>query len=228
MSEIRIHDLDVMTDSSWSFRENAPRWQHRQHGSSEIFDPFPAYAHERPIVEKTVRHVQSCWQPAWDVDLYIANRESAGRSNGYSSLTDSGHYEGDEWVKDPTVGLIVLSGKRIPPHPAMTRYLVAHEYGHNVEWMLSIGRGAKHAHTGELINEYAEIRGLPESTRHHGAGGNWHDSATEVFACDFRILVCDVETEFWPHHGIPRPETVPAVQQWWANELARPALAAVA
>ena len=53
--------------------------------------------------------------------LYIANREEVARSNGHSNIIEGGHYEGDEWVIDPRRGLIMLSGKRVPPHPAMTK-----------------------------------------------------------------------------------------------------------
>jgi hypothetical protein len=56
---------------------------------------------------------------------------------------------------------------------------------------------------------------------HHGEGGTWHDSACEILACDFRILVTGMEAEFWPHPGIPRPEMVPALRDWWDAALAR-------
>jgi hypothetical protein len=120
-------------------------------------------------------------------------------------------------VRDPRRGIIFLCGKRVPPHPAVTRYLVAHEYGHNVEYMLNIARGAQSAWDEALSIEYAQVRGLPDSTLHHGDGGNWHDSIHEIIACDFRILVCETEVEFWPHAGIARPEHVPALAAWWAE-----------
>jgi len=50
---------------------------------------------------------------------------------------------------------------------------------------------------------------------HHGSGGRWHDSATEVFACDLPILAGDVETRYCPHPGLPRPEQVDGLAEWW-------------
>lgn len=214
MASIEIHELDVMAQADWSFNDSKPRWRHGMHGSVATFDPFPAYSHDVGEVRKAVDHVLNRWKPSWHVDLYSADREAEGRSNGFSNVHGSGHYESGEWVKDEPTGLIMLSGKRIPPHPAVTRYLVAHEYGHNVEWMLNAQRGANYANDNTLINAYAEMRGL-DSPVHDGEGGTWHDSAAEVFACDFRIVICQVEAEFWPHHGIPRPEEVPAVWHWW-------------
>jgi hypothetical protein len=230
MSTINIQPLDVIREAHWSFRDSAPTWRGHVSGTSSTFDPFPAYAHNLEAVRAAVAHVTDCWAPAWDVDLYVANREEVGRSNGYSNVWMGGHYVNGEWTVDPPRGLIVMSGKRIPIHPAMTRYLVAHEYGHNVEWMLNIARGAKNATDEALIREYAEIRGLPEETLHHGEGGTWHDSASEVFACDFRVLVCQSEVEFWPHPTVPRPEGIPAISEWWlqARSLHSSGLVAVA
>lgn len=215
MPSIVVRELPVMTDATWSFREQMPQWQWRDYRGMGTFDPFPAYPHDLADVEAAAKHVEQCWAPTWNVEIHIADREEQGRSNGYSYIHEGGHYEGDEWVKDEPVGLIVLSGKRVPPHPAVTRYLVAHEYGHNVEWMLVKARGGKTAHDGTLIREYATLRGLPDSALYDGSGGRWHDSATEIFACDFRILICDVEPDYWPHPGIPRPEDVDGLADWW-------------
>jgi hypothetical protein len=101
----------------------------------------------------------------------------------------------------------------------MTRYLVAHEYGHQVEWMINYVRGAKYPRSNDLVTPYAQVRGLPPASVHHGHGGTWHDSVTEVFACDFRILVCRVEAEFWPHPCISRPEEVHGLAGWWEQAL---------
>lgn len=219
---ITVRPIDVMAEAIWSWRDCAPTWWRSQHGTAATFDPFPAYPHDLADVEDAARHVEAHVRLTWDVEVRVADREEVGRSNGFSALADSGHYEGDDWVKDPIVGLVVLSGKRVPPHPAVTRYLVAHEIGHHVEWMLNQARGAEHAQSDGLINAYAELRGLPEV--HAGSGGRWHDAAAEVFACDFRVLVCDVEAEYWPHPGVPRPEQADAdLPAWWAaavNDLA--------
>jgi hypothetical protein len=214
--EISVHELDVMNDAAWPFDgTSTPRWQHQNYGSVATFDPYPAYAHELQDVVEAAAHVEACCPPLWNVELYVADREEIARSNGHSSVFADGHYEGDEWIKHDPLGLIMLSGKRIPPHPAMTAYLVGHEYGHNVEWMLNQVRDAPNLYHPDLAREYAQMRELPAETVRHGSGGRWHDAVHEIFACDFRIVVCGVEHGFWPHPGVPRPDDVPALAGWW-------------
>lgn len=215
---IVVRPLDVMAEATWHFRDSQPTWRHHMHGSVATFDPFPGYAHDLDVVQESAELVQGRCPPLWDVDLYVADREEVGRSNGFSNVHEGGRYVDGEWSKGPPNGLIVLSGKRVPPHPALTRYLVAHEYGHNVEWMLEHLHGSKGLHSGAVVAEYAKVRGLPAPV-HHGSGGRWHDSATEILACDFRVIVCEVETGFWPHPGVARPEEVPALAEWWAQAL---------
>lgn len=221
MAALTVHQLDIAAQGLWGFGSDRPRWAHPVFGHSGEFDPFPAYTHDMAVVAETAAHVEKACPPLWDVQLHVANREEIGRSNGYSNVRQHGHYVGEEWVKDPPVGLIVFSGKRIPPHPALTRYLVAHEYGHNVEWMLEHLAGSRQIQDTTVVTGYAELRGLPTPV-HHGNGGRWHDAAAEVFACDFRTIVCGVETDYWPHPGIPRPHEVPAdLAAWWADALNR-------
>lgn len=228
MNAISVQDLAVMTEATWSFGSDEPTWQHGRHGSAGRFDPFPAYPHERLVVEAIADLVADVCPPLWDVELFIADREETGRSNGYSSVRESGEYVGDDWVKSEPVGLIMLSGKRIPPHPALTRYLVAHEYGHHVEWMLNRVAGAKNIQSDDVIKEYREVRGLGDEHMHAGSGGRWHNGIHEIFACDFRILVCGVEPEFWPHPGVPRPRSIDGITAWWMSHVEAMAAAAKA
>lgn len=221
MSTIIVRDLDVMSGGNWSFRSAEPTWQHGRHGSVGTFDPFPAYPHDRAVVDEAVAHVTKACPPLWDVELYVADREETGRSNGYSSLNEGGQYVDGEWVKGDPTGLIMFSGKRIPPHPAVTRYLVAHEYRHNVEWMLNRVNGARHLQGDEVVQQYAELRGLTDEHMHAGSGGRWHDAVHEIFACDFRILVCQVEPDYWPHAGVPRPTETAALSDWWTAQVAK-------
>jgi len=110
-----------------------------------------------------------------------------------------------------------LSGKRIPPHPAMTSYLVAHEYGHHVQWALEKKRGLKgDSAVSEVDAEYMKLR---PGSHMDGSGGKWHSKAGELFANDFRILVACIETEFWPHEGFPRPTECPGVIDFWERTL---------
>jgi hypothetical protein len=220
MAEIRVHDVQVADEGRWQFRDSSLTWcPPARYGHAATFDPFPAYPHQRAAAEETVAHAQRCCPPLWDVDCYLTDREEVARSNGHSNVHEDQEYVDGEWVKKTPTGLILLSGKRIPPHPAMTRYLIGHEYGHNVAFMLNHIRGAKHLHDDDLYRDYAATRGLPDDCVHHGEGGNWHTSAAEIFACDFRIIVCGIETEFWPHPRIGRPENVPGLDDWWAATL---------
>lgn len=229
MAEIRVHELRIPEQGRWAFRDSALTWcPPQRHGYTSAFDPFPAYPHDLGHVRAAAAaaSVSRC-PPLWDVDVYVADREEISRSNGHSNVHEGGHYEGDDWVKDTPSGMIMMGGKRIPPHPAMTRHLIGHEYGHNVAYMLNSLRGdCKHVASADpLYRDYATARGLPGSSVHHGEGGTWHDSACEIFACDFRVMVLRAETEYWPHPGITRPEEVPALWEWWSNALERLAAA---
>lgn len=169
-------------------------------------DVFPCYPHEEVLVRRELAHCKNVWPLPFPLSIYILPVEELTRTNGCFML------ETIYTVPQTYAGNIVLSGKRIPPHPASTRYVVAHEYGHAVEEAIAAQRGLK-LDSDAILGEYAEMRGLSASPTY--GGGNWHLSVGEVFANDFRILLAGIETEFWPHPGIPRSEEVPAAIAWW-------------
>lgn len=39
----------------------------------------------------------------------------------------------------------------------------------------------------------------------------------ELFANDFRIVVCGIEQEYWPHPGFTHPLKLAKVRKWWAK-----------
>lgn len=181
-------------------------------------DPYPAYAHTRVAVEQGIKLVNKVRLPLMPIKLVLLDHEEIARVNGqsYYDRRDSYDEVTKQWVrKDQWDCWIILSGKRIPPHPAMTRYLVAHEFAHHIEDWVGKIRGLK---DGELLKEYAKLRKLSEAPP-YGAG-SWHVAPGEVFANDWRILVADVESEFWPHADTPRPEKVAGLKTWWKKAVA--------
>lgn len=215
MPAFSVHQLDVTTAGSWSFQDSSLSWKHPVIGINSRFDPFPAHAHDAAIAGETADKVAEWCPPLYDIEIYLPNREESGRTNGYSTNCVPQRYVDGDWVTDAPVGLIVMSGKRIPPHPAMTRYLVGHEYGHHICWMLGRLHGAKHFQDSSWLTEYAKLRGLPDTLPMHGSGGTWARAVEEIFACDFRIMILTIEPEYWPHPGIPHPHKVDGLVRWW-------------
>lgn len=217
MPELRVERLDLTEVGNWSFRDSSLSWSNK-FGHGGTYDPFPAYPHDLELARATAEYAAEVCPPLYDVEIHLANREEVSRTNGFSMNAYLREYEGGECVRKTPAGLIVFSGKRIPPHPAMTKYLVGHEYGHHICWMLGSLRGGKHLQDDSYLPEYAKLRGLDvDVVRHHGAGGNWHNSISEIFACDFRILILGIEPAYWPHPGVPHPDTVEGLEIWWTE-----------
>jgi hypothetical protein len=207
--ELTKDDVVWPFDSEPFVRIGKQRWRR-----STKIDPFPCYSHDVNLVREYAAKVGELWHLPFDLSYWILPFEEPGRTNGWFT-PDCDHNEDNTktWF-----GNITLAGKRIPPHPAMTRYLTIHEAGHAVEEAIAMSRNLR---VGEdaIQGEYAEIRGLSPEKEY--GGGRWHNSTCEVLANDFRILVTGVETEFWPHPGIPRPEECGPIQDWWHSEMVK-------
>lgn len=221
----RVHTLGHK-DLTWQFVESNTNAGYeiqlgdRHYRRTFYVDAFPGYPHDEALVRNmlltTVEPTFPLPKP-FAPSVYLLSHESVSRTNGQA------HHErmyNAEWNEDdesqrPWRSAIILSGKRIPPHPAMTRYLVGHEYGHVVEDWLIRTRHERES-SNDLLLEYAEARGLgPSGFTIRADGGRWHRAIQEIFACDFRLLVAGVEPEFWPHPGVARPEDVPSIQAFW-------------
>jgi len=209
-------------DVIWPFhRQQAEvRLAHRFGTRIEQVDPFPGYSHDRAIVTATVAAVEGAYPlpDPFAPRYFLLPVDTPAHTNGW---TDRGWEYRRNRKPDAErrwAGSIILCGKRIPPHPATTRYLVAHEFGHVVHYWIAHVEGEDDE--GEaLYRRYAKLRGL-RAAKSYG-GGTWHASTSELFANDFRILVTGVEPDYWPHPGIPRPEEKPAIVTWWKEEVAR-------
>jgi hypothetical protein len=208
-------------DLEWGFDSKEPSVTLRDHNSyarTTYVDPFPAYAHNLALVAQQVKEVTDAFPITWPVTFYILSNEVTSRTNAWAVASDHDYNKPlpenapEKYERTP---YIVFSGKRIPIMPAMTRYLVAHEYGHIVEDWVAYQRGQK---DGDLLREYAALRGV-EFPKSYG-GGTWHATPGEIFANDFRILVTKKEAEFWPH-PCSHPSDTLAVIGWWekAKEL---------
>jgi hypothetical protein len=200
-------------DPGWAFDDSGPRYALSFEGSYtrlEKVDPAPCYAHDVDAVRAELAHLQRVAPIPVPLAIFVLSHEMLGRTNAWFS--EDRVYRGNNTSDSFQIGLIAMSGKRIPIHPAMTRYLVAHEYGHFVEHFLARHRGLK---DGELRRQYREqVR--PQGSEAYGCG-KWHDATGEIFANDFRILVAKRETEFWPHPNVPRPEENLAAIGWWTK-----------
>jgi hypothetical protein len=211
--KVMSYEIIEITDLNWGFDAGEPsvRLNVGTYGRSEKVDPHPCYAHKPELLDKMLAKVTSDFPMQPKLKLFNIHFEGLGRTNAWAS------YEVDYDDEDrPRKFLPYISvlGKRIPPHPAMTRYLVAHEYGHCVENWIAYCRGIEDL---SLRKEYKELRNMQEEIPYYG-GRTWHKSVGEVLANDFRILVCGVEPEYWVH-DVPFPTEVPEVVAWWQDAL---------
>lgn len=197
--------VKIARDVTWSW-DDGPRYRLHDMSSVVKLDPTPCYQHDAQIVRTRLALVDKAWPHEGAVTYHLGQHEGVDRANGLTAT---------QWGKGGVVAghHVFLAGKRIPPHHAITNYLVAHEYGHCVDDWIAKRQGVD---TDAMLDDYARRRGL-NGARTHGGAGTWHSATAEVFACDFRILVADVEAAYWPHPGIPYPTKVRGLARWWGR-----------
>lgn len=190
-------------------------------------DPFPCYAHDLDRVTTIAEMCEDIFpMPDARVGLFILSHDFIDRINGLAFEDHIYNREdGSEWdevlpsYKGGTMNCdgqalsIVLSGKRIPLMPAMTRYLVSHEYGH-----LAFNYAARKLGYGEhekdkLAADYMEVRKIEKVAKKY-SGAQWHQSPQEIIANDFRVLFTKQELEYYPHE-CQLPSWAQPEGQWW-------------
>jgi hypothetical protein len=196
-------------------------------------DPFPGYAHDLGLVRDLVAECEAAFPlNGGRAELCSLQHEFLGRTNGLTwEDTVWRRDDGSEWnvtITKPDgstedfkgqAHTIVICGKRIPIMPAMTRYLVTHEYGHAAFNHTRRLLGISESKDAELEAEYMRIRGC-ELPKAKGDGERWHRLASEVIANDFRCIVMRRELDFWPHE-VPHPRDNGAIAGWWDAAIAR-------
>jgi hypothetical protein len=193
-------------------------------------DPYPCYPHELERVEITLNHCIDVFplNGIGKFGLWLLCHDFTDRINGITfEDTIYRREDGSEWeeliphydgsgeqrvFRGQSVS-IVLAAKRIPIMPAMTRYLVPHEYGHAVFNYVARRMGYKDHEKSKLEEAYMEVRGVSDFQKKY-RGGFWHLSPGEIIANDFRVLFTKQEMEFWPH-SCPLPAWSQPEGLWW-------------
>lgn len=206
----------------WSFDDKGPTIligkETKGYSRSEQVDPVPCYPHNLDTVKETLTICESKFPTKEPIHVYVTSHEGLGRTSAWTDGNISYQEKDDmgNWDRPAPHPYIVLFGKRTPIHPAQTRYLVAHEYGHVIDTLLAYKRYKTPDPTIQQDEEYEKLRGIIKQD-YYGPG-TWHLDPGEIFANDFRIAVCNIEPEFWPH-DVPHPYDSPQVIQWWEERV---------
>lgn len=176
------------------------------YGRTAQVDPFPCNTHNVDIMTEEVEKVTKAFPIGTLLQWIVLPHETTNRTNAFANH-DSIYADTPEREEMKKVnkleGSIIFSGKRANIHPAMTRFLVAHEYGHQVDyWITEVMK--EEDRDADFRKFYAESRGLIYDNSRYG-GGNYHNSITELIADEFRIVVAGRDTDFWQHDKYPNP-----------------------
>ena len=195
-----------------------------------LVDPFPCYEHSKGLVEETLHKCveklplkESAGQA-----LYSLAHEFVGRNNGLT-FEDSAYKrpDGSDWEEkiichcgcgEPLKHVcgqahtIVICGKRMPIMPSMTKYLITHEYGHAVFNHKRRLLGYTATEDEKLEIKYMNLRGVPAYKERPNE--RWHRLMSEIVANDFRTVVMETETDFWPHE-VSRLNGNSPIAKWW-------------
>lgn len=201
-------------DLNWNFDEkNIPFYylkpNNRGYGISEYVDPFPCYHHDIKLVDSEIERINKIINLPNKPIYYIFSHEPYSRCNGHASSNDEYVGNKGESKLNP---YIVLCGKRIPLHPAMTKYLTSHEIGHVIDWTLE---KILKLERDEFRKMYAkDVRNMEYCDDYGGL--KWSNNTGEILANDIRIVLFNSESEFWPHN-VEHPSKCKNVIDYWNN-----------
>jgi hypothetical protein len=230
------------SDIRWSY-DSDPTVQPRKHFGNGLSHntkvaPMPAYAHDVAQVRELLEECHEQAPLCAPVTVSVLHLLDARNTNGWAQqqweyyscyspakcecdvIADGEKKRSRNWD-----GVIVLSGRTTEIHPAIARYVVAHEYGHIVEDALALIRhdDGKSADAGRaVLREWAKVRRIPDEAFDLPYGPTTHHLIpSEVFANDFRFML-GFETEWWPHHDVVPPlgsRGTARAQRWWEAAL---------
>lgn len=189
-----------------------PKRQYK-YPSSLYLDTFPCYSHSLDVVYNTAFKIEKDFPIGAPPAYYLLPRDQKGFTNGYATSHEiwaENDKEEHGWIETQ----VVLAGKRIPLHPAMTRYFTSHEYGHCVHYWIEFIQGRKDDEEGfnPFEREYAKIRNIIPSKEY--GGRRWHKAIGEIIVNDFRVIMTNTENEFWPHDVEHPLKCQPIIDHW--------------
>lgn len=208
----QLEDADLI----YQFTEQLPHYKLKgfSWGHQVVVDPFPCYRHNYGLIWQTAQQLAKKFPLGMVVRYYVLAHEPISRTNATTYHDED--YDSALTIK-PQMAEIIMNGKRVCIHPAMTKYLTVHEYGHAVYYWLSEVFGFDNKDPDGLYRKYCEVRHINfnESRRSVYGGRKWHLDIGEVFANDFRIVVGNESSEWWPHTNHTEPLTATGVVDWW-------------
>lgn len=223
MSQLSLQEriIDV-TKPRWGFEASGAffrpgKWPDERERKLVNLNPRPCHAHGRELVAEVLGAAEAVFPVVRRPTVYLFHFDTHASSNQAETWEEQVHnVPADGHGRPLTAPFIALYGKPTPIHPVVTRYLVAHEYGHVVCEVLALQHSSAEREVARdtFLRHYAELRGLQVPEGGYGPD-TWQQHPEEVFANDFRVLMVHHNEEFWPHPGVPRPETLPHLAQWW-------------